>query len=78
MGYEADNEMDGCIKRTSLLDPHVLYITTWKKWSTSSSICIPPLQVQIAKDNLAMCAEADEMNSDSSSHELLFIHPYRT
>jgi hypothetical protein len=25
MGHEADNEMEACIKQTSLLDPHVLY-----------------------------------------------------
>jgi hypothetical protein len=43
-------------------------LTAWKKRSTSGSICIPTLQVEIVKDNLARCAEADEMTSDSSSN----------
>jgi hypothetical protein len=34
-------------------------LTAWKKHSNVGSICIPPLQVEIAKDNLARCKEVD-------------------
>jgi hypothetical protein len=62
MKWKAASNEPPCWIHTSCI------LTAWKKWSTGGSICIPPLQVQIVKDNLARCAEADEVNSDSSSH----------
>jgi hypothetical protein len=38
---------------------HTCILTAWKKRSNVGSICIPPLQVEIAKDNLARCEEVD-------------------
>jgi hypothetical protein len=62
MKWKAVSNKTPCWIHTSCI------LTAWKKRSTSSSLCISPLQVQITKDNLARCAEADEVNSDSSNH----------
>jgi hypothetical protein len=40
-------------------------LTVWKKRSNAESICIPPLQVEIPKDNLARCEKADLKRTDS-------------
>jgi hypothetical protein len=61
MKWKAASNEPPCWIHTSCI------LTAWKKRSTSGSICIPPLQVQIAKDNVARCAEVDEVNSDSNS-----------
>jgi hypothetical protein len=61
MKWKAASNEPPCWIHTSCI------LTAWKKWSTGGSICIPHLQVQIAKDNLVRCEEADAVNSDSSS-----------
>jgi len=42
-------------------------LTAWKIRSNAGSICIPPQQVEIAKDNLARCDELDLEGDDSCS-----------
>jgi hypothetical protein len=68
MGHKTNNEMEGYIKQPPCWIHTSCILTAWKKQSISGSICITPLQVQIAKDNLAKCTEADEVNSDSNNH----------
>jgi hypothetical protein len=62
MKWKAASNKPPCWIHTSCI------LTAWKKRSTCGSICIPTLQVEIAKDNLAKCAEADEVSSDSSGN----------
>jgi hypothetical protein len=74
MGHKTDDEMEGSASNKPPCWIHTFCILmAWKKQSSGSSIFIPPLQVEIAKDNLAKCVEEDVENSDSNSHEFIYF-----
>jgi hypothetical protein len=61
MKWKAASNEPPCWIHTSCI------LTAWKKHSNGESICIPPLQVEIAKDNLARFEEVDLGRGDSCS-----------
>jgi hypothetical protein len=61
MKWKATSNEPPCWIHTSCI------LTAWKIRSNAGSICIPPQQVKIAKDNLARCEEFDLGGGDSCS-----------
>ena len=59
MKWKAASDEPPCWIHTSCI------LTVWKIRSNAGSICIPPQQVEIAKDNLARCMEFDLGGGDS-------------